>query len=72
MVPGREMDTDDSIDDTLNFPGIYFIFNKDGSKLLYLGKAEGRADVRLKQHLIRKATSTHSEMDDINEYFEGK
>lgn len=68
MVAGRKTDTDDSIDNTLNFPGIYFIFNKDGSKLLYLGKAKGKACVRLKQHLIQKAASTHSEMDAINEY----
>ena len=51
--------------------GIYFIFNEDGSKVLYLGKSQDLKK-RLKEHLYKCPASTSSHIDDVIEYLKSK
>lgn len=47
--------------------GIYFILNSDGSKILYIGKAQD-LKARLKQHLQSCSVSTSSHIEDVINY----
>lgn len=65
-VDGHELSTTDNIGDKYKFNGIYLIFSEDGTQLLYLGK--GNAKTRLTQHLIKKADTNSSKMNQVSNY----
>ena len=55
----------------VNGGGIYFIFNEDESKVLYVGKSQD-IKKRLKEHLCKCSASTSSHIDDVIEYLKSK
>ena len=51
----------------VNGGGIYFILNSDGSKILYVGKAQDLRG-RLQQHMKKCSASTSSHIEDVINY----